>query len=293
MKKVIIAASLTVGLLGLTACGSKGDSEVVAKTDAGDVTKEEFYEALKENNGGEILRELITFKVLEGKYEVTDKQIDEELDKIKEQVGDEYEEVLKMQGLTEDDLKQDIRKSLLQEAAITEGIEVPEEEIETYYDRMKTEIEARHILVEDEETAKEVEKKLDKGEDFAKLAKEYSTDEGTAANGGELGFFSVGSMVPEFEDKAFTMDKGDISEPVQSSYGYHIIEVTDKKEIDEDIGTLEENKEEIRRKLVERKIDPQEAMERINKLIEESKVDIKLDEFKDIFDEEAQMQPMG
>lgn len=293
MKKVILATSLSIGILGLTACGSNtgsnGDPDIVAKTDAGDVTKEEFYEELKARNGAEVLKELITLTVLEDKYEVTDKQIEEELNTIKEQVGEEYEEVLEMQGITEEDLKKDIKNSLLQEAAVTEGIEVTDEEIKTYYDRMKTEIEARHILVEDEDTAKEVEKKLDKGEDFAKLAKEYSTDEGSAVQGGELGFFTVGSMIPEFEDKAFSMEVGDISEPVQSDYGFHIIEVTDKKEVEEDVGTLEENESEIRRKLVERKIDPQEAMEKMNKILDETDIDIKLDEFKNIFEESQVM----
>src|SRR5690625_1567957 len=166
MKKVIIATTLTVGLFGLAACGSKGDPEIVAKTSAGDVTKDQFYEELKNRNGAEVLQELVTLIILDDKYDVSDEEIEEELDSIKEQVGEQYEEVLEQQGLTEEDLKKDIKNSLLQQAALTEDIDVSDEEIETYYERMKTEIEARHILVEDEETAEEVKKKLDKGEDF-------------------------------------------------------------------------------------------------------------------------------
>ena|SRR5690625_1325868 len=285
MKKLIIATTLTIGLVGLTACGSN-NSETVAETSAGKVTKEEFYDALQDRSGAEVLKELITLTILEDKYEVTDEQVKKELDKIKEQVGEDFDSVLEMQGLTEDALKKDIRKSLLQEAAIVDGIEISEDEIKQYYDRMKTEVEASHILVEDEETAKEVKGKLDKGEDFAKLAKEYSTDESNAEKGGELGFFTVGTMVPEFEEKAFSMDVGEVSEPVQSDFGYHIIKVTDKKESEEEIGTLEEEKDEIRRTIMERKIDPQEAMEKINKLIEDAKVNIKIDKFKNIFKEE-------
>src|SRR5699024_681220 len=154
-------------------------------------------------------------------------------------------------------------------------------------DLMSKEVKARHILVEDEETADDIKKQLDEGGDFAELAKEYSTDEGTAEEGGEVGFFSVGSMVPEFEDAAFTMEKGDISDPVQSDYGFHIIEVLDTKETEEDIGSFEDNEDDIRRTIAERKVDPEEAMEKINKLLDDADIKINIEGLEDIFEEEA------
>jgi peptidyl-prolyl cis-trans isomerase C len=90
------------------------------------------------------------------------------------------------------------------------------------------EVHARHILVETEEEAKAIEAQLKSGADFATLAKQKSKDPG-AADGGDLGYFTKDQMVPEFSDAAFKLDKGQISDPVHTQFGWHIIKVEDKR----------------------------------------------------------------
>ncbi len=91
------------------------------------------------------------------------------------------------------------------------------------------EIEARHILVDSEEKAKELHAKIVAGADFAQLAKENSTDTGSKDQGGVLGYFGHGQMVPEFEAAAFKLEKGQVSEPVHTNFGWHIIKVDDRR----------------------------------------------------------------
>lgn len=94
----------------------------------------------------------------------------------------------------------------------------------------QNEVHAQHVLLKEESEAKEVLEKAKKGEDFETLAKKYSKDPSAAQNGGDLGFFTRSRMVPQFADKAFSMKKGEISEPVKSPFGYHIIKVIDTRD---------------------------------------------------------------
>jgi peptidyl-prolyl cis-trans isomerase C len=107
--------------------------------------------------------------------------------------------------------------------------------VKAYFDKNKgkysqDEVHAQHVLLKDEAEAKEVYEKAKKGDDFETLAKKYSKDPSAAQNGGDLGFFTRSRMVPQFADKAFSMAKGDISEPVKSPFGWHVIKVIEKRE---------------------------------------------------------------
>ena len=146
---------------------------------------------------------------------------------------------------------EDIMNAVLAQEFLQREIEgkakITDDEIETYYKGHVEEFtnpesaKARHILLkvpegadekaweETESKAKDIKKKLENGEDFAELAKKYSDDPGSKNKGGDLGFFTKGRMVPEFESAAFSLKPGEVSDPVKTNFGYHIIEVQEKK----------------------------------------------------------------
>jgi peptidyl-prolyl cis-trans isomerase C len=92
------------------------------------------------------------------------------------------------------------------------------------------EVRARHILVDSKDKAREIFEKIAHGTDFAQLAKEHSKDPGSKDQGGELGFFKRGQMVPQFEEAAFKLKKGEVSEPFESQFGWHIVRVDDRRQ---------------------------------------------------------------
>ncbi len=148
---------------------------------------------------------------------------------------------------------------------VAKKVKATDEGIREYYEENKNKfrdparIRARHILVKVNRTAQEEELKqardktenilsrVKSGEDFAKLASEYSDDPGSKSKGGDLGFFSRGRMAPEFERAAFSLNPGDISDIVQTNFGFHIIKVAEKKE--PSIKPYEAVKEQLRKKV--------------------------------------------
>ncbi|OPL15501.1 MAG: hypothetical protein AVO38_10250 [delta proteobacterium ML8_D] len=176
-------------------------------------------------------------------------------------------------------------------------VDTTDDEIETYYKAHKDEfidpesVKARHILLkvpegadekaweEAESRAKDIKEKLKKGENFAELAKKHSDDPGSKDRGGDLGFFTKGRMVPEFESAAFSLKQGEFSDPVKTNFGYHIIEVQEKKAAN--IKTLAEVQAQIRQTLqTERQQQLQSA------LIEKLKAKYPVRVNKDLLDTE-------
>ena len=208
-----------------------------------------------------ILEEMIKEKLIEkrsAEVKVTDEEVTETFKKFTAKLGPEEEvkKQIEASGETIDGVRANIRTSLRQEhwldAEVAKAGGVSDKDAETFYKAntekflSPPEVRASHILIrvepqskpevvaEKEKAAKAIADRVKKGEDFAKLAKELSEDPSAKENSGDLNFFAKEQMVPEFSDAAFKMKTGDISEPVRSQFGYHVIKVTDRH----DAGTV-------------------------------------------------------
>ncbi|ARZ61290.1 MULTISPECIES: peptidylprolyl isomerase PrsA [Bacillus cereus group] len=276
MKKAMLALAAT-SVIALSACGTSSSDKIVTSK-AGDITKDEFYEQMKTQAGKQVLNNMVMEKVLIKNYKVEDKEVDKKYDEMKKQYGDQFDTLLKQQGIKEETLKTGVRAQLAQEKAIEKTI--TDKELKDNY---KPEIKASHILVKDEATAKKVKEELGQGKSFEELAKQYSEDTGSKEKGGDLGFFGAGKMVKEFEDAAYKLKKDEVSEPVKSQFGYHIIKVTDIKEPEK---SFEQSKADIKKELVAKKSQDGEFMNDLM-MKEIKKADVKVDDkdLKDLFEE--------
>ncbi len=219
--------------------------------------------------------------------EEVNKSIEEFNTSIKD--NDAYKKQLKELGIDDNFLKYQFERNLASDnykEKFNKDNSVTNDEMKKYYDENKDDfyidqVEASHILIktiddedkklsdekkaEAKKKAEEVLAKAKAGENFSELAKEYSQDTVSAKNGGDLGFFKKGEMVKPFEEAAFSMKVGEISDLVESDFGYHIIKVTDKEDRQK---TFDEVKETIRKTLQDEKCDAQ-----VEKLKEEAKVE--------------------
>lgn len=223
------------------------DNQVIVETSAGDITEEELVNRLKDMYGDQVIQELVQMKVMNHKAEelgVSEEDIDEEIQTIQESMGiesdDEFYNIMEMQGISsEEEVRELVKQQVLLQKLVEDEGEPTEEMVQAEYDKGE-EVEARHILVEEEELANELYERLTDGEDFAELAEEYSVDPGSGSEGGDLGFFRRGTMTAPFEEAAYNLEVDEISEPVPTQFGYHIIQVTDRTPFEDDFEEVEE-----------------------------------------------------
>lgn len=244
-----------------------------------DMNGKTYLQVAKESVLEQIVDEEVIIQYMKKqKVEIDDKEVQKQytayMDEIKAQK--ESEKILKdleENGMDEAFVKNQITTEMyinkFQEK-IVKDLGLTDETLKQYYEKNidtynNEEVQASHILVNEEEKAKEILGKIKAGEDFAKLAKEFSKDPGSAANGGDLGTFGRGMMVPEFEEVAFSLKAGEVSDVVKTQFGYHIIKVMDKKE---KLSTFEEVKENIRANMIQKGI-----VDQLNKIKKEFKIE--------------------
>ncbi|AXY08247.1 MULTISPECIES: peptidylprolyl isomerase PrsA [Bacillus] len=274
-KHIFIITAL-ISILMLAACGQKNSSATVATATDSTITKSDFEKQLKDRYGKDMLYEMMAQDVITKKYKVSDDDVDKEVQKAKSQYGDQFKNILKNNGLKDEaDFKNQIKFKLAMNEAIKKS--VTEKDVKDHY---KPEIKASHILVSDENEAKEIKKKLDAGASFEELAKQESQDLLSKEKGGDLGYFHSGAMTPEFETAAYKLKIGQISDPVQSPNGYHIIKLTGKK----DLQPYDKVKDSIRKNLeAERIADPTFSHKLLQKELKKANIKINDSELEDTF----------
>lgn len=305
MKKISKLLILGIVLFTVVGCGKiptlKNGEEAIATLDEGSISANNLYSVIKTKYGAAALVDLIDKEILDKKY----KETDDEKDYIKEQVKSvkdsakqnnvSYSYLLKYYGFEDEDaFKESLSINYKRNLAVNDYLKerVSDKEMNTYYDEeIYGDIKAKHILIKvnttDEMTseekdeadkkaldkAKSIIKKLDDGEKFEDLAKKNSEDDSNASKGGDLGWIKRGQMVSEFEDAAWKLKKGTYSsDPVKTTYGYHIIYKEDEKAKPE----LKDVKDDVIEKVVSEKLasDPTLYYTTLDKIRKQSNLKI-------------------
>lgn len=306
--KVVVAVALAGSLI---ACSGKKEG-VAAEVNGTDIPMEDFYKSyaarvnqltsmygediLKNENDkqkkstDELLREqaledLTTTEAIKQDAEksnitVTDDEVNKKISDIEKQLGgkEQFDSFLKQNGLPRDYVTENMKNQMLvgkyTDAKLKE-LEPTDEEVKKYYEDNKDSFfkaKASHILVNDLKEANVLRKKILKGEDFAKVAKENSKDTSSAKNGGSLGEFTNGQMVEAFDEQIAKMKEGEISEPINTQFGYHIIKLDEKK-----AREFDEVKDEVKANLQQEKFK-----DYIDKVKKDAKIKKYVDTKKDV-----------
>lgn len=274
--------------------GNVGE-EAVATVDDEKITANEVYHLMLGEVGPQAVNQLIYERLINREaakqnITVTDEDVNAELTKIKAEMGatDDaaFESSLEMYGYTLEKFKEQLRQQVRLTKLVEPQVQVTDADLTDYYEQNKAQFEtpeqvkASHILVKTKEEAEKLLAELKGGADFAKLATEHSTDPGSAAQGGDLGYFGKGRMVAPFEEAAFALNVGEMSGIVETEHGFHIIKLTDKQAAK--TATFEEKKEEIRETVFQEKLS-----ERTSAYVEELRTAAKIENSLDTGEQAA------
>ncbi|EKB57905.1 peptidylprolyl isomerase [Falseniella ignava] len=281
---VALSASLLIGAASIPTY-VQANEDPIATVGEHQITKDEFYEAMKKVAGPVTLRTLILETILEANAdnpEELKKSAEEEVNEQIEQAGGEdvFKQLLVSQKLgTIEEYRYQVYVRNLFQNVVEKNIDLSDEAIKAYYDEgYAPMMEAQHILVETEEEALEAIQRINDGEEFDAVAREISKD-GTASNGGLLQPFKTGQMVSEFEEAVKGLENGKMTEtPVKSQFGYHVIKAINNGEK----KPFEEVKEEVKEQYIVSKFsDTQFSYKIIGQLLVDTGYEIKDEDLKD------------
>ena len=291
-----IAAALGAAAfcVSLAACNNGGGN--VAAVNGQAISRAELDRKLESSAAAKqaltqmVQQTLIDQYARDKKVDVSQAEIDKRIGEIKAKYpAGQFDQMVKQQGYTQQDVQNIIKGSLVLEKAVAPQVHVTDADIKSYFDKnhavfdKPAQVKARHILVADENTAKSVLAKLKANSSDASwlaLAKQYSTDPSSKEKGGDLGYFGRGQMVPQFQDAAFGAKVGQIVGPVKSPFGYHVIQVTDKKA--PTVATLASTRDQIKTTLTQQQMQQQQPIF-LQQLRSAAKIEIFDDRYKDAF----------
>lgn len=239
-KKLILAAAGVFSIFALAACS--GGSKDIATMKGSTVTVEDFYNQIKTSSESQsAFSNMIIYKVFEDKYgkDVSDKDVQAKYDEISKQAeaqGTNLSDYLKQNNQTEASYKKLIKQNLSYEAGIKAHIKITDADLKTAWESFHPEVEAQIIQVATKDEATAIKKQITDGGDFAKIAKEKSTDTATKADGGKIKFDSQSTTVPAaVKEATFKLKDGEVSEPIEvtdsSTYQttYYVTKMTKNK----------------------------------------------------------------
>ncbi|MDF7673065.1 peptidylprolyl isomerase [Lactobacillus sp. ESL0701] len=253
MKKYLKKAAAVIAVAGIAlstaACSNGG--KTVASYKGGKITQNDYYNEMKKSQAGQsALANMIINHVLDQQYgsKVSKDQVNKQFNNYKKQYGSQFSAVLQQQGMTESSFKDNLKTTLLSEAALKDIKKVSKSQEDKAWKSYQPKVTVQHILVAKKSTAEDIISQLKDGKSFKTLAKKYSTDTSTKSNAGKLPAFDSTdtSLDAGFKKAAFQLKTGEITKtPVKSQYGYHIIKMINhpakgsfashKKEIDDQI----------------------------------------------------------
>ncbi len=272
MKKLMIAGAAL--LLAVTIAGCSGD-KTVASTTAGKIKQEELYNKMKGKYGEATLRQMLISAALEEQYgdKVSKKDGESEFNKTKKQLGDQFAAALQQNNVTESDFKETSRTRALIKVAVTDQKKFKDADYKKAFKTWVPKMSAQQIVVADEDKAKEVIAKLDAGEDFTKLVKEYSTDTTTKDKEGKIENFdnSTGLDATLVEAASKLKDGEYTKEAVQGQTGYAILKMTKNP----GKGKWEDHKKELKEQMIDEIANDQAQLQPIlAKIIKKANVQI-------------------